>query len=84
MAKFDTIVSKKENFQGYTGNPPSNETEYNAMKADMFSGTAPTWSEIQTEMDNIVDKETLKASVKQKLMNGEALTEDEANVMVGL
>ena len=29
-------------------------------------------------------KEDLKASAKQKLMNGEALTEDEANVMVGL
>ena len=84
MAKFDKIVNKKENFKGYTGNPPSNETEYNAMKADMFSGTAPTWSEIQTEMDNIVDKETLKASAKTKLMNGEALTEEEANVMVGL
>jgi len=26
----------------------------------------------------------LKASAKQKLMNGEALTADEANVMVGL
>ena len=33
------------------------------------------------------DKETLqnlKSSAKTKLMNGEALTEDEANVMVGL
>jgi len=29
-------------------------------------------------------KADLKASAKQKLMNGEALTEDEANVMVGL
>ena len=29
-------------------------------------------------------KEDLKASAKTKLMNGEALTEDEANVMVGL
>ena len=29
-------------------------------------------------------KEDLKASAKQKLINGEALTEDEANVMVGL
>ncbi len=28
--------------------------------------------------------ENLKDSAKQKLMNGEALTEDEANVMVGL
>ena len=29
-------------------------------------------------------KEDLKLSAKTKLMNGEALTEDEANVMVGL
>ena len=28
--------------------------------------------------------QNLKTSAKQKLMNGEALTEDEANVMVGL
>lgn len=80
MALFDTIVQKKENFKGYTGNPPVDETEYNAMKADMFSGTAPTWSEIQTEMDNYVDP---KASAKAKLMAGEALTEEEANVMIG-
>jgi hypothetical protein len=84
MAKFDEIVSKRQNWKGYIGNPPSNETEYNAMKADMFDGTAPTWTEIKTEMDNIVDRETLKASAKTKLMNAEALTEDEANVMVGL
>jgi phosphoenolpyruvate-protein kinase (PTS system EI component) len=35
-----------------------------------------------TELEN--NKVDLKASAKQKLMNGEALTEDEANVMVGL
>ena len=35
----------------------------------------------QTEKENL---DNLKASAKQKLMNGEALTEDEANVMVGL
>ena len=44
MAKFDIIVSKKENYKGYTGNPPSNESEYDAMKTDMFSGSAPTWT----------------------------------------
>ena len=81
MALFDTIVSKKENFKGYTGNPPSNESEYNSMKTEMFNGDAPTWSEIKSEMDNYVDP---RESAKQKLMNGEALTEDEANVMVGL
>jgi ribosomal protein L9 len=34
--------------------------------------------------EEIQAKENLKASAKTKLMNGEALTEDEANVMVGL
>ena len=37
--------------------------------------------EMNEELDN---KENLKLSAKTKLMNGEALTEDEANVMVGL
>ena len=81
MALFDTIVSKRENFKGYTGNPPSNESEYDAIKTEMFDGAAPTWSEIKSEMDSYVDP---RESAKQKLMNGEALTEDEANVMVGL
>ena len=82
MNKFDEVVRKKENFNGYSGNPPSNESEYDAMKADMFSGTAPTWSEIQTEMDNLVDPETLKASAKAKLIAGEPLTEEEADTIV--
>ena len=42
-------------------------------------------TELQTEADNSKQaKADLKASAKTKLMNGEALTEDEANVMVGL
>jgi len=42
-------------------------------------------TELQTAYDNEVQaKEDLKLSAKTKLMNGEALTEDEANVMVGL
>jgi hypothetical protein len=42
-------------------------------------------AELQTAHDNEVQaKEDLKVSAKTKLMNGEALTEDEANVMVGL
>ena len=78
MAKFDIIVSKKENYKGYTGNPPSNESEYDAMKTDMFSGSPPTWTELKNEMDSYVDPKT---SAKTKLMNGEALTEEEANAI---
>jgi hypothetical protein len=36
---------------------------------------------INNQTDNA--KENLKASAKAKLMAGEALTEDEANVMIG-
>ena len=40
--------------------------------------------ELPTDEELITEKENLKLSAKTKLMNGEALTEDEANVMVGL
>ena len=79
MALFDTIVSKRENFKGYTGNPPSNETEYDALKTDMFEGSAPTWTEIKSEMDAYVDP---RESAKAKLMAGEPLTEEEANTII--
>ena len=36
------------------------------------------------ETNAITEKENLKLSAKTKLINGETLTEDEANVMVGL
>jgi len=40
-------------------------------------------SEIETLKAEKTAKENLKASAKAKLMNGEALTEEEANVMIG-
>tara|TARA_Y100001970_G_scaffold293339_1_gene439523 strand:+ start:2581 stop:2799 length:219 start_codon:yes stop_codon:yes gene_type:complete len=54
--------------------------------------TADEQSEHDSRIDNTAELEVakkqadidLKASAKQKLINGEALTEDEANVMVGL
>ena len=79
MALFDTIVFKKENFKGYTGNPPVDEADYNSRKNEMFEGTAPTWTEIKSEMDNYIDPKT---SAKQKLMAGEPLTEEEADTIV--
>jgi len=86
MAKFDTIVSKRENFKGYTGNPPVDEAAYDAMKTEMFDGEAPSWSEIQTEVSSLetkeANKEANKASAKAKLIAGEALTEEEADTIV--
>jgi hypothetical protein len=79
MALFDTIVQKRNNFKGYTGEPPVDEADYNARKDAMFDGEVPTWTEIKSEMDNYVDP---RVSAKAKLIAGEALTEDEANTIV--
>tara|TARA_R110002012_G_scaffold136163_1_gene290364 strand:+ start:556 stop:798 length:243 start_codon:yes stop_codon:yes gene_type:complete len=80
MAKFDEIVTKKSNFKGYTGNPPTNETEYNSMKTNMFDGEIPTWSEIKSEMDNFVSS---KQSGKQKLKDL-GLDDDEIQALIGV
>ena len=81
MATFDIIISKKTGWKGYIGAPPTNEAEYDAIKTDMFDGEAPTWTEIKSEMDNYIDP---KVSAKQKLIAGEKLTEEEANILVGV
>ncbi len=82
MAKFDIVVQKRNNFKGYTGEPPIDEAEYNSRKDEMFDGEAPTWTEVKSEMDNIIDPETLKANAKAKLIAGEPLTEAEADTLV--
>ena len=79
MAVFDEICWKKEGFNGYEGNPPTNETEYNAMKADMFEGTPPTWASIKSEMDAFVPAEQ---SGNQKLLDL-GLTQAEATALTG-
>jgi hypothetical protein len=79
MALFDTIVQKRNNLKGYTGEPPVDEADYNSRKDEMFNGEIPTWTEIKSEMDNYVDP---RVSAKAKLIAGEALTEDEANTIV--
>ena len=57
----------------------------NEMSITDWNAVETKATELQTAKDNEVQaKADLKASAKQKLMNGEALTEDEANVMVGL
>ena len=49
-----------------------------------FTSNLSTAEEIAEAQAQQQAKADLKASAKTKLMNGEALTEDEANVMVGL
>ena len=79
MALFDIIVQKNENFKGYTGNPPTSESEYNSMKDKMFEGTPPTWTSIKSSMDSYVDP---KVSGNKKLLDL-GLTQDEATALTG-
>ena len=79
MATFDIIVQTRANFQGYEGNPPSDEADYNARKDAMFSGTAPTWSTLQTEIDAYVSPE---ATGNTKLLDL-GLTQTEATAVTG-
>ena len=58
MAKFDEAMEKLGKNFAYEGEAPTNESEYDAMKTDMFSGSAPTWTEIKNEMDSYVDPKT--------------------------
>jgi hypothetical protein len=50
MATFDNIVAKSDNFNGYEGNPPTTETEYDALNCWVDSTIAPTWASMVTGM----------------------------------
>ena len=68
--------------------PNSERMQYQYVEITKDGATMPTEAEVNAKIQELKDidkaKEDLKASAKAKLMNGEALTEDEANVMVGL
>ena len=74
---------KKAIYNGLTGETTivdmtaEEETEYNA-NAEKIA------SEEQIYQNEIQAKEDLKASAKAKLIAGEALTEEEANILVGV
>jgi hypothetical protein len=87
MNKIDKAFNKFSNFRGYTGNPPTNENEYNELLNDssryfqgnpVFEGTAPSWSAIQSKVDEIVDA---KASALAKL-SALGLTEEEVQAII--
>ena len=73
---------KKAIYDGLTG-----ETTIVDMTAEEQAELNATREQIASEeqiyQNNIQAKEDLKASAKAKLMAGEALTEEEANVMIG-
>ena len=65
-------------------NPNGIEREMTAEEQAQHDADIAKHAEMtQNHKDDLANKETLKASAKAKLMAGEALTEEEANVMIG-
>mgnify|MGYP001199104179 CR=1 FL=1 len=81
MAKFDEALTKLGKNFSYQGDPPSNKTEYDAMKSNIED--APTWTEVKNTMDSLPDKEKKKTSGKQKLIDL-GLDEDEIKALIGV
>tara|TARA_R110002110_G_C13167584_1_gene692364 strand:- start:119 stop:409 length:291 start_codon:yes stop_codon:yes gene_type:complete len=50
MAIFDNIVGENINFKGYTGNPPTNEAEYDALDCWTDKSKVPSWASVSSDM----------------------------------
>ena len=68
--------------------PNSERMQYKYIKIIKDGATMPTEAEVNAKMQELQDKDAnrpnLKASAKAKLIAGEALTEEEANILVGV
>jgi hypothetical protein len=86
----DTALRSFNTFNGYTGNQPKNETEYNELLNDssrfitstnaVFKGIAPTWSEIQNKIAELEQEEQAKIDTKASALaklSALGLTEEE-------
>jgi hypothetical protein len=72
-AEFKYMGNDIDSIEWLNDTTPISKTDIESKMAEL-----PSDEELMTEQEN------LRISAKTKLMNGEALTEDEANVMVGL
>jgi hypothetical protein len=88
----DTALISFNTFNGYTGNQPKNETEYNELLNDssrfipstngVFKGIAPTWSAIQNKVTELEQEEQSKIDTKASALaklSALGLTEEEVN-----
>tara|TARA_Y100001937_G_scaffold42720_1_gene60476 strand:- start:76 stop:351 length:276 start_codon:yes stop_codon:yes gene_type:complete len=66
----------------------TNETEFNNISVEDDKSFNFTWADVQAKATELEAEENakgdVKASAKTKLMAGEALTEEEANELLGL
>jgi len=91
----DIALRSFDTFNGYIGNQPRNETEYNQLLNDslrfipstngIFNGTAPTWSEIQNKLAELEQEEQAKKDAKASALaklSALGLTEEEVQAII--
>ena len=80
----DQAIHSFENSVGkFIGNPPTNETEYNTLVSEqnVFTGTAPTWAEVQAKATEIETAEQTKKDNKISAYRKMDMTDDEINAI---
>ena len=80
----DQAIHSFENSVGkFIGNPPTNETEYNTLVSEqnVFTGTAPTWAEVQAKATEIETAEQTKKDNKLSAYRKMDMTDDEINAI---
>ena len=76
----DQAIHSFENSVGkFIGNAPTNETEYNTLVSEqnIFTGTAPTWAEVQAKATEIETDEQTKKDNKLSAYRKMDMTDDE-------
>jgi len=66
MTRIDQAMYNLPGFPGYKGNPPTNETEFNALfGADNPWVNKPTWAQVQAELQVVLAADTKKEAKKR-------------------
>ena len=80
----DNAIHSFENSVGkFTGNTPTNEIEFNALvsEQEVFTGTAPTWSEVQAKATELETAEQTRKDNKLSAYRKMDMTDDEINAI---
>jgi hypothetical protein len=79
-SSFDEVMDTYENYQsGYMGNPPSSEAEYDIWLAkfpNVFDGTPPVWTEVETKMAADIVKKNRAAAYPDWSLQLEKIYDD--------
>lgn len=77
------IHSFENSVRKFIGNAPTNETEYNTLVSEqnVFTGTAPTWAEVQAKATEIETAEQTKKDNKISAYRKMDMTDDEINAI---